>query len=162
MSEQLDLDFDPRPPRELDHPDLAVVAWITQSDLPISARVDARHELGWWAGLPNYERSRYRAMYEHERGLDDGRLRPFSVVNRWYTVDPEVVRMDEESVQRWAADIRDAALHGRPMPYAESEGMTGTERLWFRARLQSACLLAGAFIIEAAPPPEKKTRRKAA
>lgn len=157
--EQLDLDFTPRPTRPPEHADLGVIQWVTQSDLEPARRVDARHELGWWEMLPGYERDRYRREYEYERGRDEGRLRPYS--RACPPISPEVSRMEEESVQRWAGEIRRAAIEGRPMPYAPCEHMTGFELLAFQSRLHAACLVAGAFIIpQASPETQKKGKRK--
>lgn len=158
MNMQLELEFTPRPPPEAEHPDLSVVAWVTQSDLPIARRVDARHWLGWWESLPSYERDRHRAAYTFERTLNDGRLRPFSRVCP--EIDTEVLRMEEESVERWAEEIRQAAVEGRPMPFAPCPHMTGFELDAFNSRLYAACQRAGAFIIApAAPEPQKKGRK---
>lgn len=158
MIEQPELDFDPRPQPEPEHPDLRVVWWVTQSGLAPSRRVDPRHELGWWESLPSYERDRYRRELAFEESLDLGRLRPYGAA--YPQIDPEVVRMNEESVQRWADDIRKAAIDGRPMPYAPSENMSGFELDSFNSRLTAACLVAGAFIVQAAPPATNPKRRK--
>lgn len=135
------------------------IAWVTQSDLPLHQRVDSRNWRGWWDGLPSYERSRHLDMYRFEREFSaDGPMRPFSRVN--IVIDPEVERMEQESVERWAAEIRQAAVEGRPMPFAESEFMTPMELLAFRSKLTEACQIAGAFIITAAPEQEEPKRRK--
>lgn len=69
-------------------------------------------------------------------------------------------RQENALIDLMAADIMTAAAQGRPMPWAEGDDMTGSERLAFRYRIQAAMRRCGTVIITAPPPPPPKRNGK--
>lgn len=126
------------------------LAWATESD--------GRAWKNWWLALPTYKREailvnyRFELAYARETGRP---MKPFAS-----TLVPDCVHAEEKAlIERWAAEIKTCAIERRPVPFRESEDMSGLDRMTFRHRLAMAFTLAGVVIISEAPP-EPKPKRK--
>ncbi len=122
-------------------------------------KCDGRAWLDWFNSQPSYKREHYLNAYRAERSFADAigepmRAYELSIPSR------EEIEQNEAIINGFVSEIRQAALDRRPMPLAESEDMTGFERMTFRSRLSCAFQRAGVVIIESQPTNEKPSRRK--
>ncbi len=118
------------------------IAWVTQSD--------GRAWRDWWAGLANYEREQLLNCYRFEREFADsvGRaMRPY----KHFEIDQQQIDDDRAIIERFKADIINAAIQGRPMPITAGEDMTGWELMDYRRRLRIAMQECGVVIIPEQP-----------
>lgn len=76
----------------------------------------------------------------------------------FYLLSDEEWRQELGIIETMKRDILEAAAAGRPMPWSESEGMTGSERAAFRRRIHIAMRETGCCIV--APPQEETSRPK--
>lgn len=132
------------------------IAWVTESD--------GRHHREWWAGLPEYQRNFYFNLYRDERRRADywNRGRMASLKTLLGELD-EQCAWEEKAAQRWADEIREAAIRGQPCPFILHDDATGFESMAFNSRLRRAFQIAGVVIVPAAAPvEEKKGRRRTA
>lgn len=117
------------------------LAWVTHSD--------GRAWVDWWRALPNYTREGMLVAYRAERESADFQGQPMRPYRS--PIPPsEVLEQEAALVNLIAADIREAALQRRPLPWKECNDMSGLEKLAFRTRLQMAFLEANVVVVAAA------------
>jgi hypothetical protein len=102
------------------------LAWVTQSD--------GRHWRDWWAGLANYEREQIINCYRFEREFADSIDRPMRPYKH-FEIDQQQIGDDRAIIERFKADIINAAVQGRPMPITAGEDMKGKARSRYFQRI---------------------------
>ena len=138
------------------------LCWVTQSD--------GRAWFDWWEAKPKFEQSFLLKLYRDEREHADlynhGRMTPFDLV--WAHID-RGAKEEEAILDRWAAEIRQAAMEMKPIPFLDPDkweaelGYPCPPR--YRSRIACAIARAGIVVIQmppADPAPKRRTKKVAA
>ena len=108
-------------------------------------RCDGRNWRDWFDNQPKYAQLSMLNTYRAERWSNSNdAMRPYSVVS---ALLEEALKQEEEITDRWAFEIRQAAINRKPIPYGPGD-LEGFELLKFEHRLWMACNKAGIIPIQ--------------
>lgn len=134
------------------------LCWVSKSD--------GRAWFDWWEGKPEYERTFLLNLYRDERAHADfynnGRMTPFDLV--WSHID-RCAKEEIALVDKWASEIRAAAMAMKPMPFLSPEKVEeelGYMPLAYPGRLAAAIAFSGIVVIERPAEEAPKGRRRKA
>ena len=111
-------------------------------------KCDGRHWREWFDNHALYEKRAMLNDYRYERQCADAHnqpMRPYREVNAQFE---EYHRQEGELTDKWAIEIRNAAVEKKPIPFSPGE-LDGFDLLKFKSRLREACMKAGVVSIAA-------------
>ena len=108
-------------------------------------RCDGRNWRDWFDNQPKYEQMAMLNDYRYERDrAENGPMRPYRHVE---ALRFEALAQENELTDRWAEDIRRAAIERRPIPFGPGD-LTGFDLDRFNSRMWVACNKAGVIPIQ--------------